>query len=152
MSRWSIFVKVPGRPRPQGSTTRMATPGTGRIYGKKNPGEQAHRDRVTVEARKARRGVLRTPAGGAVQVAATFEFARPASHHIAGDRSRPLKPDAPGLHTITPDADKLARLICDALTGVVYVDDSQVAVLAASKYWSDRDYTSITVTGMRDDT
>jgi Holliday junction resolvase RusA-like endonuclease len=35
----------------------------------------------------------------------------------------------------TPDLDKLVRGVLDALTGVCYVDDSQVTSLVASKVW-----------------
>lgn len=36
-------------------------------------------------------------------------------------------------HVTKPDADKLARAVKDALTGVVWVDDSQVTLLIARK-------------------
>lgn len=39
-----------------------------------------------------------------------------------------------------PDIDKLTRMLFDALTGIVYVDDSQIAYLTVSKVyaWNDR--------------
>lgn len=39
---------------------------------------------------------------------------------------------------VKPDVDKLARAVLDALTGVVFKDDSQVVSLQASKVYSDR--------------
>ena len=36
-------------------------------------------------------------------------------------------------HSTKPDLDKLIRAVCDAMTGVVYRDDSQIAVVTASK-------------------
>jgi Holliday junction resolvase RusA-like endonuclease len=35
--------------------------------------------------------------------------------------------------TVKPDCDKLVRGVCDALTGVIYVDDSQVVEIIARK-------------------
>jgi Holliday junction resolvase RusA-like endonuclease len=35
-----------------------------------------------------------------------------------------------------PDADNIAKIICDALNGYAYDDDSQVAFLAVSKFWA----------------
>jgi Holliday junction resolvase RusA-like endonuclease len=37
--------------------------------------------------------------------------------------------------TTKPDADNIAKIICDALNGVVWVDDSQVSVLTVRKYY-----------------
>ena len=39
-------------------------------------------------------------------------------------------------HTQTPDGDNIAKLIKDALNGVVYHDDRQVSSLSVSKFWS----------------
>lgn len=37
-----------------------------------------------------------------------------------------------------PDADKLARCVCDAMTGVIYRDDAQVTTLTARKIYAGR--------------
>ena len=42
-------------------------------------------------------------------------------------------------HTKRPDVDKLARAALDALTGVVFKDDSQVYALHASKRYARED-------------
>lgn len=47
--------------------------------------------------------------------------------------------------TVTPDADKIARLVLDALTGVVYADDKQVLYMSCEKLYSDRFGLLITV-------
>ena len=36
-----------------------------------------------------------------------------------------------------PDCDNIAKIICDALNGIVYHDDSQVVDLEIRKYYSD---------------
>ena len=39
--------------------------------------------------------------------------------------------------TKKPDADNIAKVICDALNGVAYVDDTQVTELRVYKYYAD---------------
>ena len=36
-----------------------------------------------------------------------------------------------------PDADNILKIICDALNGVAYHDDSQIVHAEVSKFWSD---------------
>lgn len=68
-----------------------------------------------------------------MELALFFRFPRPRSHFLKSG----LRPNAPGYVTRTPDIDKLARAALDALTGVAFLDDKQVAVLRASKEYSD---------------
>lgn len=65
----------------------------------------------------------------------TFFMPRPLAHHVAGDRDRPLRADAPTWPTTRPDVDKLTRAVLDGLKGVVYGDDGQVAYLRAHKVY-----------------
>ena len=39
-------------------------------------------------------------------------------------------------HTRKPDLDKLIRAICDALSGIAYVDDRQIVTIRASKLYA----------------
>jgi len=59
---------------------------------------------------------------GALSAAFVFYLPRPKSHH----GRRGLLPSAPAFPVVKPDALKLARAVEDALTGVVYRDDSQI--------------------------
>ena len=55
-----------------------------------------------------------------------------------GRRPEPvLRVDAPEYVDRAPDLDKLERAALDALTGVLYLDDRQVARLSADKSWGD---------------
>lgn len=63
----------------------------------------------------------------------TFYFARPKCHY---NKAGMLKPNAPANHTQKPDLDKLLRCVKDALTGIVYVDDSQVVSVSCQKEWA----------------
>ncbi len=65
------------------------------------------------------------PLPGAVSLTLTFELPRP--------KSLPKKVAA---HTKKPDIDKLARAVCDALTGIAYADDSQIVSLTVSKRYA----------------
>ena len=60
------------------------------------------------------------PFEGPVEVIFTAIFTRPGKQAVTKDRPREWK-------TTKPDADKIERLIWDALTGVVFHDDNQVA-------------------------
>lgn len=75
----------------------------------------------------------RLPVAGPVALELQFIMGRPASHHVAGDRSRPLKANAPRWCDKRPDVGKLARAVEDALSSVVYVDDNQVVDLHPTK-------------------
>ena len=49
-----------------------------------------------------------------------------------------VKPSAPFYHTTRPDALKLTRAAEDALTGIVWQDDAQTAMLEISKRYADK--------------
>ena len=39
--------------------------------------------------------------------------------------------------TLKPDADNIAKAVCDALNGIAYKDDKQITCLTAKKVWTD---------------
>lgn len=63
-----------------------------------------------------------------------FSFPRPRSHFRTGRQDHLLRADAPVLHSVRPDLDKLLRSTLDALTtaGVIH-DDCRVSWLIAAK-------------------
>ena len=74
-----------------------------------------------------------------------LHFRRPPSHLTskgALTKSAPLFPTGRNVG----DVDKLSRACLDALTGVLYFDDSQVIDLTAKKRFASRDQTIITIT------
>lgn len=93
----------------------------------------------TAIAAAAAEAMAGAPWSGPVAVRLSFRPAsRPASHWLPANRRRPLRElrlDAPYHHAGKPDADKLARAALDALTGVVFEDDRQVASLEVLKRW-----------------
>lgn len=39
--------------------------------------------------------------------------------------------------TLKPDADNIAKVVCDAINGIAYRDDKQITCLAVEKVWAD---------------
>ena len=80
------------------------------------------------------------PLSGPVEVAVKFVFRRPATHYVAGNRNRPLKSEAPTFHTGKPDLSKLIRAMEDALIGIAWRDDAQIAQYTrAVKVYGERE-------------
>jgi Holliday junction resolvase RusA-like endonuclease len=120
--------EVVGRPAPQGSKVSL---GKGRLKESSKYLDTWRNDVRNAGLTAAGEALLRGP----VLVEIVFMIARPKNHHVSGDPSRPLKENAPFWHTSTPDKDKLERSTNDALTGVVWVDDCQVAATLSQKIY-----------------
>lgn len=67
--------------------------------------------------------------GGPVAIGVTFYMPRTKGHFGAGKNAGTVKASAPKYHVSKPDLDKLLRCVKDALTGIAWTDDSQVAVI-----------------------
>ena len=72
---------------------------------------------------------------GPLSVSLTFIMPRPKHHHRANGQ---LKETAPLLHTSKPDVLKMARAVEDALTGVVWKDDAQIATEVLTKRYGEK--------------
>ena len=74
---------------------------------------------------------------GPLAVAMTFTFPRPKGHWRTGRNAHLLRDAAPARPAGIPDLSKLARSTEDALTGVVWADDSRVVeYVRLAKYWA----------------
>ena len=69
----------------------------------------------------------------AVSVRLRFNLPRPAGHYGSGKNAGKVKASAPTNIVTKPDVDKLTRCLLDALTGIVWRDDSQVVALDVRK-------------------
>lgn len=97
---------------------------------------RAWKDAIRVAARnELRRSGLEAPfaAEGPVRVTVTFRFCQGTKRQ----RNR--------WHTSRPDVDNVVKALCDALNGIAWTDDAQVAEIRASKEWAPRANTSATV-------
>lgn len=70
---------------------------------------------------------------GPFKIEIIFRLDRPKTHFRSGRFSDSIKISAPKYPIVRPDIDKLTRAILDALTGIVYKDDSQVVELDVKK-------------------
>lgn len=125
--------------RPQTAGSKRAFPGQrqdGSLYVNvtdDNPKGKAWRTLVQDRAREAHAGDLLL---GPIRLEVTFYFSRPRSHFRTGKFARALKDSAPRFHTVKPDATKLLRCLEDALKGITWNDDSQVAEQFATKLYA----------------
>lgn len=121
----ALTFTVFGVAQPQGSARAFMPKGARfPVVTSDNPKLKGWRQLVAEAASRTLRG-RGTFASGPVRVCADFYLPRPKS--LGG------KPKA---HMTRPDVDKLARAICDALTGVVWGDDAQVVQLQVRKAYA----------------
>lgn len=126
-----LTMRAYGVPVPQGSKRFL---GNGRMVESSQTTLRPWRLAMTDAATTGNPG--REPLRGPVAVKATFTFPRPASHHVASDRGRSVKGNAPNYHVARPDADKVVRALLDSLTDAAWwSDDSQVAMLEVRKVY-----------------
>jgi Holliday junction resolvase RusA-like endonuclease len=82
-----------------------------------------------------RRSSLEAPARGPVAVEISCYFRRPKT--VAVDEKFMCR---------KPDVDNIEKAIYDAATGILWVDDCQVALSLTKKYWSNNDSVEVKVT------
>lgn len=141
-----VTFHVNGTPAPKGSTTRMPN-------GAMLPaGTTASRKRFAdwrTDIRNAASEAMgeNEPQRGAVRLLCEFDLMYPASS-IRKYQFGWLP------HTKQPDVDKLLRALLDALTGIVWVDDSQVAFVTVNKVyaWNGRPGAHVIVDFLDDET
>jgi len=143
-----IKFSVPGQPRPAGSKRTFAARNKAGVYtgkvGIMDASGQKGRDwREAVAAAGAEAYRMTADAEypllwrGPLRVRMVFCFHRPKSHYRTGRFAATLNRHAPREMTKTPDALKLARAVEDALSGVIYADDSQIVAEEIEKHWED---------------
>lgn len=121
-----ISFRVYGIPQTKGSTKAFMRKGMKfPVVTNDNTKNKGWSATVSGEAQRARRrSMMDKPFTGAVLLDLTFHLPRP--------KTLPKRVKRP---TKRPDADKMVRSVMDALTGVFYKDDAQVAILHAEKQY-----------------
>jgi crossover junction endodeoxyribonuclease RusA len=118
-----ITFSVVGHAQPQGSTKAFMPKGARYpVVTSDNPNLGQWRQLVAHAAQPYAAG---GPLRGGVVVLLTFSLQRPKS-----------LPKRVREHLKKPDIDKLARAVLDALTGILFVDDSEVVRLTATKQYA----------------
>jgi len=75
------------------------------------------------------------PSTKAFVLAMRFYFRRPKTHFNSRGELRAKYAEHHDFRPTGPDVDKLLRTVCDAGTGVIYVDDRQVVRATPEKRW-----------------
>jgi len=115
---------VPGVPVPKGSAKAYVNKHTGRaqVLQDNREKQKPWASLISYHAQQKVTSIM----DGPVKLSLTFIMPRLKSHFGTGKNSRIVKPLAPVWHVSKPDLDKLVRCVKDALTNVVWNDDSQV--------------------------
>lgn len=127
---------VPGIARPGGSKKGFRNQYTGRIQ-MVDASKHVKGWRQTV-ANAAAMAMAGEPFTGPLSVQMTFVAIRPKGHYGIGKNAASLKPSAPAVPTTRPDVLKLARAVEDALTGILWRDDSQITHEVIEKQYGGR--------------
>lgn len=120
---------VPGTPVPKGSAKAFYNKRTGKAQviqtnaDRQKPWASSISYTAMIEMDHGK------PYAGPIMLSLDFIMPRPKSHYGTGKKSAQIKDSAPEYCISKPDADKLLRCVKDALTGVVWNDDSQVVIL-----------------------
>ena len=86
------------------------------------------------------------PYTDALKIKFVFHIKRPKAHFRTGKYSNELKKTAPVYHTKRPDVDNYVKFYMDCMNKLVYLDDSQVIELRATKEYDDKEsYTEIII-------
>lgn len=134
---------VPGTPAPGGSKRFVGHSRAGRAILIDAAGTKNKNWRASVQVFAQQAGC--TPLDGPLSLTVMFCMPRPKAHFRTGKRMHELRDDAPFLHTNAPDATKLLRSTEDALTGIAWHDDAQVAIQNVTKVYTGKPGASITI-------
>lgn len=124
-----IEFEVPGKPMGEPRKRVRVVKSGGRAFAMHYPAKEAveYRARITEAATRAMRaaGIAMFEGACLVQISALWELPK-----SRWKRKAPVPPHA---RVAKPDADNVAKIVCDALNGVAFRDDSQVACLTVVK-------------------
>lgn len=140
----TIYLHVSGKPAGSGSKTAYRTPQGRMIVTPASKYQKPWQEAVKwsfLESEYAKMTSLTEP----LDVRIDFCFIRPNNHFGTGKNKGKLKSSAPAYPAKRPDIEKLARSTNDALTGLVWKDDSQIVLLTVAKIYSDRSGADITI-------
>ena len=129
---------VAGTPKPAGSKRAFALKKAGQFTGRvvvtdDCKGSKDWKTDVRNAAPK-RTALIDAP----IRLTLTFLLVRPKGHYRTGKNAALLREGAPTVPTTKPDVLKLARGVEDALTGIIWRDDSLIVTETLRKRFSTR--------------
>jgi len=131
----SIEFEIPGKPK------ALARPRKGN-NGFYCPDAKAKQDFLL----QAKQYAPKEPFTGEIYLNCTFSFSRPVEHYRTGRYAGQVKKRYEDImHTSRPDLDNCVKFVMDALNGVFFKDDSQIAILVAEKRYDDEPYSYVSV-------
>lgn len=142
----TLTMWVPGKPQTAGSKSGFVNPKTGKVIitesakGQAKVAKKTWRQDLRDEGVRQRRVVwlVDEPVDGPLWARFVFVRSRPSSQLRSGRHAGAVKDTALGLRPVArPDALKLARAAEDALTGVLWLDDSQIVRESIWKAFGD---------------
>lgn len=133
----SISFFVPGHPATSGSKRAFIPKGWQRAIitdtsGRKGKDWRGDVKRFALEAYQG------PPLTGPLSVTFHFWLPRPKAHFKTGRMNNILRSDCPWWHEKKPDVLKMARAVEDALTGILWVDDAQIASECLTKRYAEK--------------
>lgn len=132
---------VTGIPAPAGSKSAFAIKRGGVYTGKTvvtdSGGEKTADWKRTVKFFVREHFASQPPEDGPLGMLLVFMMPRPKGHFRSGKHAGKLKPTTPQYHCKKPDTTKLVRGVEDAMSGVVWRDDTQIVKQHAVKIWAD---------------
>lgn len=136
----AVFLAVDGTPVPQARPRFTTRGGYARAY----ETEACRQQKQLIKTCFVREfGEQEPTTGVAYHVSITVFLKIPKS---ITKKNRELANDGILKPTKRPDVDNYAKLVLDALNGVVWVDDGNVTSMSVDKKYSDRPRTEITIT------
>lgn len=126
----AIAFTIPGEPIPQPRHRAVSIGGKARLYLPTKHPVQPYKEAVALMARQAHPG---EPLEGALSCRLVFILPRPKG------RTRKTRPNPRYYSTARPDVDNLAKAVLDALNGLLFRDDSQIATLMIVKQVANSD-------------
>lgn len=133
--REPISFSVSGKPAPAGSKRAFVLRKGGAFTGRAivvdaNPKAKDWKMDVRHEAQRVYTG---EPWDCPIAMRLVFTVERPQAHYRTGMNAGRLKESAPHFPCSKPDVDKLSRGVLDALTGILYTDDSKIVTKTVTK-------------------
>lgn len=135
-----LKLEIYGLPQPGGSKTAFLHRRTGKLHVKDSNPLAASWKGLVIEQAALTLDLTAGPKiarDKPIAIHCRFYLPRPKGHFGSGKNADKLKATSPRYPTTKPDATKLWRSTEDALTGIIWHDDSQIVLQRIDKVYAD---------------